>query len=107
MNNLSAIKLSFFDKFRCINNYRVYDKMHKTGNLGSPKNNKMETKHIVDSILEAVREEVTQFVKTQDQISSSIEYEEGLLDIGRQFTLGLLEESSGKLPKSRNSKKKY
>ncbi len=83
----------------------MYFKMHKTGNLGSPKNNKMETKHIVDSILEAVREEVTQFVKTQDQISSSIEYEEGLLDIGRQFTLGLLEESSGKLPKSRNSKK--
>ena len=65
----------------------------------------METKQIVDSILEAVREEVTQFVETQDQITSSLEYEERLLDIGRQFTLGLLVNSSGKQPKSRNSKK--
>ena len=65
----------------------------------------METQRIVDSILETVREEVTQFVETQDQITSSIEYEERLLEIGRQFTLGLLSKSSGKMPKSRNSKK--
>jgi len=65
----------------------------------------METRQIVDSILEAVREEVTQFVETHDQITSSLEYEERLLDIGRQFTLGLLCKSSGKLPKSRNLKK--
>jgi len=65
----------------------------------------METQQIVDSILEAVREEVTEFVETQDQITSSLEYEERLLDIGRQFTFGLLAKSSGKLPKSRNSKK--
>ena len=67
----------------------------------------MEKRQIVDSILEAVREEVTEFVETQDQITSSVEYEERLLDIGRQFTLGLLSISSGKIPKSRNSKKKY
>lgn len=44
-------------------------------------------------------------METQDQITSSLEYEERLLDKGRQFTLGLLAKSSGKLPKSHNSKK--
>ncbi len=65
----------------------------------------METKQIVDSILETVRAEVSEFVETHEQITSSTEYEERLLEIGRLFTLGLLTKSIGDLPKSRNSKK--
>ena len=86
----------------------MYFKLHKIVNLeSSKKTNKMETKKIVDSILEAVREDVTQFVESQDEYTSAIEYEERLLQIGRMFTLGLLTKSAGKVPKSRNSKKKY
>ena len=51
----------------------------------------METRQIVDSILEAVREEVTQFVETHDQITSSLEYEERLLDIEQKPSVALLE----------------
>jgi hypothetical protein len=65
----------------------------------------METKQIVDSILETVRAEVSDFVETHEQITSSTEYEERLLEIGKLFALGLLTKSIGTLPKSRNSKK--
>lgn len=67
----------------------------------------METKQVVESILETVRKEVTNFVETECQITSSIEYEEKVLEICRQFGRGLIEQSMGKMPKSRNSKKKY
>jgi len=63
-------------------------------------------KELVDSILEAVRQEVTDFVEIQDQIDSSVEYEEKLIQLARKFAQELVKGSSGKLPKSRNSKKK-
>jgi hypothetical protein len=65
----------------------------------------METKKIVDSILESMREELTQFVASQGEITSSLEYEERVVELSRQFGAGIISKSMGKLPKSRNLKK--
>lgn len=65
----------------------------------------METKKIVDSILESMREELTQFVEAQGEISSSIEYEEQVIKLSKQFGAGIIAKSQGKMPKSRNLKK--
>ncbi len=65
----------------------------------------MDTKHLTDLILESMREEVTEFVKTQGDITSSIEYEERVIELSRKFAAGLISKSAGQLPKSRNSKK--
>ena len=67
----------------------------------------METKQLVDSILEAVREDVTHFIEIEGQIDSSVEYEERILEIARHFCRNLIVQSKGKMPKSRNSKKKF
>ncbi len=61
-------------------------------------------KQLTDSILEAVREEVTQFLEVKDQIASSFEYEKKVLSIARKFAYELVGKSSGIIPKSRNSK---
>ena len=66
----------------------------------------MEKDKIVDRILESLREEVSQFVEEESQITSSIEYEERLLSLSRKFARNLTLESQGTMPKSRNSKKK-
>ena len=68
---------------------------------------KMETKIVVDSILETVRAEITEFVEQESSIKCPIEYEKRLIEIGRSVTKNLLLSSQGHLPKSRNSKKKY
>ena len=65
----------------------------------------MKSKEIVDAILESMREEVQQFVEQESQISSSAEYEERVLELSKKFALGLIVQSQGKMPKSRNSKK--
>jgi len=52
-----------------------------------------------------MRKEVTEFVETQSQITSSTEYEEQVVELSRKFAAGLITKSVGKLPKSRNSKK--
>ncbi len=65
----------------------------------------METNQIVNSILESVRKEVTEFVEAQSQITSSTEYEEQVVELSRKFAAGLITKSVGKQPKSRNSKK--
>lgn len=64
-----------------------------------------KSKEIVDSILESMREELTQFVDEESQITSSLEYEERVLELSRKFAAGLITKSQGKMPKSRNSKK--
>jgi len=67
----------------------------------------MEDKQqLVDSILEAVREEVMHFVEEEGAIESSVEYEEKVLELCRQFGRSVITGTSGKMPKSRNSKKK-
>ena len=65
----------------------------------------MDSKHLTDLILESMRAEVTEFVKTQGDITSSLEYEERVLELSRKFAAGLIAQSAGQLPKSRNSKK--
>ena len=65
----------------------------------------MDSKHLTDLILESMRAEVTEFVKTQGDITSSLEYEERVLELSRKFAAGLISQSAGQLPKSRNSKK--
>lgn len=60
----------------------------------------------VDLILESIREEVTEFVKQEGDITSSTAYEDKLLAIARKFAVGLAKHSSSPLPKSRNAKKK-
>ena len=62
-------------------------------------------KEIVDAILESMREEVSQFVEQESQITSATEYEERVLELSKKFALGLIDKSQGKMPKSRNSKK--
>lgn len=66
----------------------------------------METKQLVDSILETVRTEITDFVNQESEIRCPIEYELRLIEIGRLMSRNLLIEAQGRLPKSRNSKKK-
>ena len=61
---------------------------------------------LTDEILASMREEVNEFLTTEDQITSSIEYEEKVLEIARKFAANLISGGSGRLPKDRNSKKK-
>lgn len=67
---------------------------------------KDKTHPLTNEILESMREEVNKFLSTQDQITSSVEYEEKVLDLARKFAAGLISGGSGKLPKDRNAKKK-
>lgn len=66
----------------------------------------MKDEQIVNSILESLRQEVEEFVKTESAITDSKEYEEKVLSLSRKFARELINQSQGKLPKSRNSKKK-
>lgn len=66
----------------------------------------METKDLVDSILETVRTEITEFVEQEKAIICPIDYELRVLEIGRKLSRSLILGSHGALPKSRNSKKK-
>ena len=63
------------------------------------------TEELVDAILESMRKELTQFVEQESEITSSAEYEKRVLALSRKFAQGLITESQGQLPKSRNSKK--
>jgi len=67
----------------------------------------METKQIVDSILETVKQELTKFVEQEGKITSSKEYEFRVNELGRLFSKEVIEGVQGKVPKSRNSKKKF
>jgi len=66
----------------------------------------MESKEIVDKLFESMRKELTEFVEKESQISSSLEYEERVLELSKKFAVGLIAQSQGQLPKSRNAKKK-
>jgi hypothetical protein len=67
----------------------------------------MDTKDkILESILRNVRTEVSDFLDQESSIKCPIEYETKLIELSRNFGKSLLENSQGKIPKSRNSKKK-
>ena len=61
----------------------------------------MESKEKVDRILESLRAEVTAFVEQESEIKTSLEYEERVLELSRQFAKGLIGESpaGSSLPK--------
>ena len=67
---------------------------------------KMETKQIVENILETVRAEISEFVEQESSIECPIEYEKRLLSIAQNVAKNLLLGTQGELPKSRNTKKK-
>ena len=67
----------------------------------------METKEqILESILRNVRTEVSQFLEIESKITCPIEYELKLIEASRNFARTIIEKSQGKIPKSRNLKKK-
>jgi len=61
---------------------------------------------LTDEMLESIREEVNEFFATHDQITSSVEYEEKVLEVARKFAAGLISTGAGEAPKDRNAKKK-
>lgn len=65
----------------------------------------MKSKEIADAIWESMREEVTEFVEQESDITSAVEYEDRVAELARKFAAGLITQSQGKMPKSRNSKK--
>jgi len=67
----------------------------------------METKQAVDSILEAVREELSHFVETESEITSALDYEKRVFELAMKFARETIDKSQGKMPKSRNLKKRY
>lgn len=66
----------------------------------------MENKQIVEAILESLRSEISEFVEDSSKITDSIEYEERVLEISKKLAQGLITQTQGVLPKSRNLKKK-
>jgi hypothetical protein len=66
----------------------------------------METSKIVESILETVRAEMTEFIEQESSITCPIEYETKIIRIANTMAKNLLIGAQGKLPKSRNAKKK-
>lgn len=67
----------------------------------------MEAKQeTIDAILNAVKDEVKDFVNTESEIKCPIEYELRLLEVGMRVAKALMTETHGKIPKSRNLKKK-
>lgn len=61
---------------------------------------------LTDEILASMREEVNEFLATEAQITSSLEYEEKVLEIARKFAATLISGGAGGLPQDRNAKKK-
>jgi hypothetical protein len=67
----------------------------------------MDTKdHILESILSNVRTEVSQFLEVESKITCPVEYELKVIEVARNFARTMIEKSQGKVPKSRNLKKK-
>lgn len=66
----------------------------------------METKQLVDAILETVRAEMTTFIEDESEIKCPVEYETRVIEIARTMSRNLIAGSQGTLPKSRNGKKK-
>lgn len=67
----------------------------------------MEREKLIQSILSNVEQELRLFFDQESEITCPVEYEKRLIKMGRTHSLDVLSNSRGKLPKSRNSKKKY
>jgi protein-arginine kinase len=67
----------------------------------------MKNRVKIDRIIESLRLEVSQFVEEESQITEAIEYEERVVELSKKFARNLTLHTQGKMPKSRNSKKKF
>lgn len=71
------------------------------------KSKEMDTKdQILEAILSNVRAEVSLFLEEETKITCPIEYEQKLIEMSRNFARTVIEKGQGKMPKSRNLKKK-
>lgn len=66
----------------------------------------MDKQLIMESILKTVRQEVTEWLDEQDSITDPFEYEKNLLERSLRIGRSMLENSTGKISKDRNVKKK-
>jgi hypothetical protein len=67
----------------------------------------MDTKdQILDSILRSCRTELITFLDQESSIKCPVEYELKLIEMSRNFARTVINESQGKIPKSRNKKKR-
>lgn len=67
----------------------------------------MDTKEeILDAILRSIRTELSDFLEIESKITSGFEYEARVIEMSRNFGKAVIEQSQGKIPKSRNLKKK-
>lgn len=66
----------------------------------------MEKQARIDSILRMVEARLHTYIDKQSITTDPIEYEDRLLELGNQVMLEVLKESRGKVPASRNGKKK-
>ena len=66
----------------------------------------METNELVESILKTVKLEMSEFIELESDIQCPIEYETRVAAIARTLAKNLIIGAQGKLPKSRNGKKK-
>jgi hypothetical protein len=67
----------------------------------------MKNRVKIDRIIDSLRLEVSQFVEEESQITDAIEYEERVVELSKKFARNLTLHTQGKMPKSRNSKKKF
>lgn len=63
------------------------------------------TVHLTDEVFNKMREEVDDFFATHEAISSSVEYENKLIELAQKFASKMLAAGAGQLPKDRNLKK--
>ncbi len=67
----------------------------------------MESKaQIVDSILETVRKEMSEFIEEEPGIKCPIKYEKRVWELALSYARNVIEGAQGEVPKSRNAKKK-
>ncbi len=68
----------------------------------------MENKELdLNSILKNSKAEIQTFFNNKDQIADAYEFERQIVDLSRKMTLELLQQAVGKVPRSKNQKKKF
>ncbi len=67
----------------------------------------MEKEKLIQSILRNTEKELRLFFREESDIECPVEYEKRLIEMSRNHGLNILSFSRGKVPRSRNSKKRY
>lgn len=67
----------------------------------------MEKQARIDSILRMIESKLHTYIDEQSTTTDPLEYEDRLLELGNQIMMDVLKESCGKVPMSRNGKKKF